>query len=361
MGIKTKVLDNKCPHCGAKIDFDPNSQKFKCEYCGNVLTPDEMKKYETAVNEKNNLSENINNVDNYEEYVSYICNDCGAEIIADKETVATFCVYCGNSAILKNKLSGKFEPNFIIPFKKSKNEATKAFKSLAHGRPLVPKAFTSEKNIEKIRGVYIPFWLHDFKTEGTICLEGRKYNYWSVGNTDYTKTSIYNVERGGSVSLNNIPTDGSSRFDDALMNSIQPFNFDNLVSYNHGYLAGFFAERYDTDIEKIKEIAEGYALDEAKSQLLRSTSTYSSTTIKSNTLHTTDYSNKYVLLPVYMVNVKYLGKMYTFAMNGESGKFIGDIPIDRKKAILYCLITFVISFLIVWLITFIMFKFGGEV
>ena len=357
MGKNAETLDNKCPHCGAKIDFDPKSQSFKCNYCGGLVSVDEMKKHETAVNSKNNVDEAV--VDEYNEYFSYTCKDCGAEVITDEETVATFCVYCGNSAILKNKLSGKFRPDFIIPFKKDIKEATKCFIDLGKGRPLVPKAFTSDKNIEKIRGIYIPFWLHDFTTSGNITLEGRKYDHWSVGNTDYTKTSIYNVERGGSVNIKYLPTDGSTRFDDALMNTIQPYNYDEMICYNHGYLAGFLAERYDTDIESIKKIAEDYALDESKNQLLKSTSLYSSVNIKSNTLSVKDYSNKYVLLPVYMVNVKYSGKMYTFAMNGQTGKFIGDIPIDKKKAVFYSILTFIVSFLVVWLITYIMFKLGG--
>lgn len=356
MGIKTTTLDSKCPHCGAKVTFDPESQMFKCEYCLNETSLEEMKKYENAASDKNNIGES--EVDNYDDYVSYNCPDCGAEIIADKETTATFCVYCGNSAILKNKLSGKFKPSLIIPFKKDKKEASLNFKSLAKGRPLVPKSFTSVDNIDKIRGIYIPFWLHDFNIEGELDLEGRKYDYWSVGRTDYTRTSIYDVKRGGSVSLENVPTDGSSRFDDALMNSIQPFNYEEMVQYNHGYLSGFLAERYDTDIDKIKEIAEKYALDEAKNQMLKSTKVYSTTKIRSNTLSTKDYNNKYVLLPVYMVNVKYLGKMYTFAMNGQTGKFIGNIPIDKKKMIIYGVLTFVVSFFVVWLITFILYKVG---
>lgn len=356
--IKTTTLDNRCPHCGAKVDYNPKDENFKCEYCGNETTLEEMKKFESAANEKNNQSVSEENVDNYEDYISYTCKDCGAEIIADKETTATFCVYCGNSAILKNKLSGKFSPSKIIPFKKERKEAIEAFKSLAKGRPLVPSDFTSEKNIEKIRGIYIPFWFHNFNIDGSIKLEGRRYDHWSVGNTDYTRTNIFDVERGGSIRFESVPIDGSTRFDDALMNTIQPYDYSDLVPYNHAYLAGFLAERYDVEKENSRMQIEPVVLDEAKNQFLKSTLTYSSTSIKSNTLQTKEHSIEYVLLPVYMVNVKYLGKMYTFAMNGQTGEFIGNIPVNRKKAVLISILTFVISFFVVWLVTYILFKVG---
>ena len=133
----SKVLDNKCPSCGAAIHFKPELGKFKCDYCDSEFTAEQLKDMDKLSKEE----------DNYSNYVNYNCPDCGAEIITDDNTAATFCVYCGNTSIIKNRLSGEFAPSKIIPFKVEKKKAIEAFKNLRKGRPLTPKFFTNEKNI----------------------------------------------------------------------------------------------------------------------------------------------------------------------------------------------------------------------
>ncbi len=53
-----------------------------------------------------------------------------------------------------------------------------------------------------------------------------------------------------------------------------------------------------------------------------------------------------------MLNIKYNEKMYTFAMNGQTGKMIGDIPFSKKKAVLFVLIIFAVIFGIAALLTY---------
>jgi len=354
---KTEVLDNKCPHCGGKTDYNPKTGIWKCLYCESEMTLEEMQSYNNASNIKNNTSVNNKDIDTYDNYMSYNCKNCGAEIITDEQTTATFCVYCGNTAILKNKLSGEFKPSKIIPFKKTMKDAEKAFTSLSKGRPLIPKSFTSIKNIEKIRGIYIPFWFHTFKIAGDVNYTGINVSTWAIGNTHYTKTDTYAVDRTGSLSFKSVPVDGSTRFDNALMNSIQPFNYKDLIPYNHAYLSGFLAERYDVESNDTRVEVEKNILNDAKNVFLNS-GNYQTRKIKNNTLKTTDYNIEYVLLPVYMVNVKYGTNMYTFAMNGQTGKFIGNIPIDKKKALFIGITLFISLLLLLLLISYIVYKVG---
>ena len=125
---KEGAIDNKCPACGAPITFSPSLNKWKCEYCDSEFTFEEMQKHNNASSAAaNDTQENANEEEL--DLLSYKCQNCGAEIVADENTAATFCVYCGSIAILKSKLSGKFSPDFIIPFKKNKEEAVEAFVS----------------------------------------------------------------------------------------------------------------------------------------------------------------------------------------------------------------------------------------
>lgn len=356
--MNERALDNKCPACHAPIKFIPSLNKWKCEYCCGEFTLEEMQRFNNASSEKNN--DNVKSDSNDSIYVNYHCKDCGAEIIADETTTATFCVYCGNTAILKSKLSGKFAPSKIIPFKKEKNEVVDAFKNLHKGKPLMPKFFNDPKNIEKITGVYIPFWLNNYTVDGSLDVRGTNVTSWTVGDTHYTKTDIYSVLRDGAMDFNKIPVDGSSKFNDDIMNSIEPFDFSELKNYNHAYLSGFLAEKYDVEGEEIDKIASSRALSSARMVMLNDIVGVGTKTITSDKLNAINTLKEYALLPVWMVNIKYGGKMHTFAMNGQTGELVGDIPVDKKKAVLYWILIFVITFGLVILISYLIYIKGGN-
>lgn len=354
-----QTLENRCPACKASISFNPTLGKWKCEYCGSEFSLEEMQQSEDNASTEKNNSKKKEEPDNYDNYVSYHCESCGAEIIADDQTAATFCVYCGNTAILQSKLSGKFSPDKIIPFKKEKQSAIDAFKGLSKGRPLMPKGFNDTNNIEKIRGVYIPFWLYDLQISGDVVMDAKTIEKWTVGDTHYTKTNTYKVTRGGTMNFNNIPVDGSSRFDNDIMNTIEPFDYKDLVPYNHAYLSGFYAEKYDQEGAEILKEASDRALNTAKNVLRDDARMYASKVIVSDSLEPNEQNKTYALLPVWMVNVKYNNKMHIFAMNGQTGEFIGNIPLDKFKVLLYTILIFTISMAVCILITYLAFIGGG--
>lgn len=346
-----KVLDNKCPSCGAPIAFNPSIGKFKCDYCESEFTASELKDMDKINSEE---------VTDYDNYVTYNCPDCGASIVTDENTAATFCVYCGNYSIIKNRLSGEFAPSKIIPFKMDKDKAISAFKMLKKGRPLVPRDFVSPKNIEKITGVYIPFWLYNISVDGTIDAKGTRVKSWSSGSTRYTKTDFYKMTRTGGMKYHRVPVDGSTRFSNDIMNSIEPFDYNELIPYNHAYLSGFLAERYDVNSDDAFDDAKKRAINSTKEEMLGSMVNYSTKSVTSCDLSSSIDGTEYVLLPVWMVNVKYKDKYYLFAMNGESGEFIGDIPLDKGRAIIIGIITFIISFICIVIASYVLFKIGGN-
>ena len=353
--IAEQTLENRCPACKASISFNPTLGKWKCEYCGSSFTLEEMQKSEDNASTEKKNEKTSKNTDDYNNYISYHCESCGAEIIADETTSATFCVYCGNTAILQSKLSGKFSPDKIIPFKTEREAAINAFKSLSKGRPLMPKDFNNTNNIEKIRGIYIPFWLYDLQVSGDVVMDGKTIEKWTVGDTHYTKTNTYKITRGGTMDFNSIPVDGSSHFDNDIMNTIEPFHYNELIPYNHAYLSGFYAEKYDEEEEEILKEASDRALNTAKNVLKDDTRMYASKVIVSDSLVSTEKNKTYALLPVWMVNVKYKNKMHIFAMNGQTGEFIGNIPLDIGRIILYTLLIFAISMVVCIVISYIAF------
>ena len=358
---KEDTLENRCPSCKASIKFNPKLGKWKCDYCGSEFTLEEMQKHtDNASGEKKNRKDAKVEDDNIE-YVEYHCESCGAEIIADSETAATFCVYCGNTAILQSKLSGKFSPDLVIPFKNTKEDAITAFKGLSKGRPLMPKNFNNEQNIEKIRGIYIPFWLFDINNSGEIEMSATTVETWRIGDTRYTKTNYYRVIRGGTMDYIKVPIDGSTRFDNAIMNTIEPFDYNELVKYNHAYLSGFYAEKYDQDAKDVFAEAADRSINSTKEVFKNDTRMYATKTIVKDSVIAKENTRYYAMLPVWMVNVKYKDKMYIFAMNGQTGEFIGNIPLDVGKAILYFILIFAATFAGVMILSLIIYGLGGVV
>jgi len=359
---KEKALDHTCPNCRAPLFFVPSLGKWKCNHCSGEFSLQDLQKFNNASSIEHNKEEIVNTrtVDDAIEdlYVSYKCKNCGAEIIADNHTSATFCVYCGNVAILKSKLSGEFKPDWIIPFKKEKEDAIEAFKSLSEGRPFLPKDFNDVVNIEKIRGIYIPFWVYDLTIEGAIEARGQIVSHWRIGDTHYTKTDYYKMIRQGSGKFSRIPINGSSRFSNDIMGSIEPFNYHNMVPYNHAYLSGFFAERYDVDGDILVGNAVTRAVESMKQIFLNDMVGYSNKNVYNNTLRSSEIKKQYALFPVWMVNVKYKDKYYLFAMNGQTGKFIGNMPVDVPKVIKWFICIFLGLFVFMIVGAFILFKSG---
>ena len=331
------VIDHKCLSCGATLPFNPETQRWDCEYCGASYSLIDLNESDNKTQERKQKSYELN---------CYHCPDCGAEVVADDTTTATFCVYCGNTNIIKNKLKGEFLPSKIIPFQTTKEQAIEAFKQVKKGKIFAPKAFNSEENIQKITGVYIPFWIYDCDTDGEVNFDARKIKSWTMGDYHYTKTDYYIINRSGNMKFDNVPVDGSSKFDDDTMDSIEPFDYKGLKDFDMSYLSGFLSENYDVSKEyaatRMKQRVENTTINELKSTV----GYYNSITIKNADVKVDIKETEYMLLPVWMLNIKFKDKLYLFAMNGQTGKMVGNVPVDNGKLAVIWLIAFVISFII---------------
>lgn len=347
---KKNTIDHKCPSCHAPLTFKPKTQNWICEYCDSTFTLDDLKHNEEKYN---NQEVKIEENSDIGEYDLYKCQNCGAQIVTDLNTSATFCVYCKNTAIIKERLTGKFEPKEIIPFNKTIEDAKEAFKKVGRKHPLIPSSFNSPQNISEIRGIYIPFWLFSGTTSGGITAECNKIRTWRSGNYRYTKTDTYHITKEGELTFNKVPNDGAIKFDDAIMNTIEPFDYQKLVPFNPSYLSGFLSEKYDVDSNTAQKDALFRMRNTAINTLSNNIRGYSSVNVISDNIAFPNLNIEYVLLPVYLLNIKYNNKIYTFAMNGESGKLIGNMPVDKKKVLLLFLgvtiITLIISFIIFYL------------
>lgn len=331
------LIEYKCPCCGGAIEFDSSLQKMKCPYCDTEFEMETLKQYDEDL--KNQIKDDLVwestptsewSSEDESELRSYVCNSCGGEILTDLTTAATHCPFCGNPVVMKEHFSGDLKPEFVIPFKLDKNAAINGLKKHLEGKKLLPKVFKDENHIEEIKGIYVPVWLFDADANADIRYKGTKVRVWSDSNYNYTETSTYSVVRKGSLQFKSVPVDGSSKFNDDLMESIEPFNFEEAVDFQTAYLAGYLADKYDVSEEQSIERANSRIKRCTEDAFAQTIGGYSSLTPQSSTVQLSKSKAKYALYPVWLLNTYWNGSKYTFAMNGQTGKFVGNLPMDKK-------------------------------
>lgn len=353
------IVNYKCPNCAAPLKFNPDKQLFSCEYCMSEFTEQKIQEIyaerESKVNKQEqaeqqaqqaqNAQQNDNAQSNAEqkqeeEAVVYNCPSCGAVVMTTASTAATTCFYCQNPVVLGGRLSGNFKPDRVIPFALSKEKAVEKFLGMCKNKKFLPKDFASEKQIEKMSGVYFPYWYIDEQKQANMTAKGNKIRTWRVGNKRYTETSVYQLERSGDLIIKNVFERALKSQDRDMLQCVHPFDLTQSKPFAMSYLSGFQAEKRDIEKAEINDAVQ-QQMHEYGKQLLKDTmSEYSGVVVQHYDDTTELESWNYTLLPVWIVTYKYKDKIYPFAINGQTGKTFGKLPTSKGKlAILAAIIT----------------------
>ena len=333
------INEYKCPSCGGAIEFDSHSQKMKCPYCDTEFDLETLKKYDEQLSKEAEQKDDISDwqTDPGKQWLEgetdgmnvYTCKSCGGEIVSDENTGATSCPYCGNPVILTERFRGALRPDMVIPFKLDKKAAKEAYYKHIKGRPLLPKVFRRENHIDEIKGIYVPFWLFDADVAADARYKATKVRTWSDSDYDYTETSYYSVDRSGNMSFVSVPVDGSSRMPDDLMESIEPYKVADAVEFQTAYLSGYLADKYDVDAQQSTDRARERMKESAQDVLRDTVKGYASVIPENTNVRISGGDAKYALYPVWILNTTWRGKKYIFAMNGQTGRMTGDLPVDN--------------------------------
>lgn len=361
--MPTQVTNYQCPACTGPLHYSAKSGKLECDYCGSSFDVAEIealyarKEAEAAAAkqaadakaeaaqaaraeavEATAASGGWDTSDLSRDWGAeadglrvYSCPSCGAELICDRSTAATACPYCGNPAIVPGQFSGALRPDYILPFRLSKDDAVQALRAHYKGKPFLPRSFTSANHIEQIQGVYVPFWLFDGGAEGAASYRASNTNVYETGDYEITETRHYHVMRAGSLAFEKIPVDASSKMPDDHMDSIEPFDYAQLRPFSTAYLPGYLADKYDVTIDDSRDRADTRCR-ETLAQALRDTVTgYGACVTEREDIALRRGKVHYALLPVWMLSTKWHGQDFLFAMNGQTGKLVGNLPTDRSR------------------------------
>lgn len=347
----------KCPNCGGDLRFDPASQKYKCEYCLSSFTQAELDQIEKDIQPESGAEDGEKAEDPTGKMrqqaaassaVIYNCPSCGAEIVTDETTAATFCFYCHNPVILQGKLEGRYHPDYVLPFEVDRDKAKSIFLTWLKQKKFVPKSFYSPEQIEKMTGVYFPYWLYSCRADGRLEAEGLKQESRIVGNTRQTENRKFSISRAGQMDVKNVARNALKKADRKLAEGVLPFEMKNLQPFTIGYLSGFVAEKRDIESQEytreVEEEIRGYAAN----NLMESVSDYTNVQVKSQEVELKDSRWDYALMPVWTLTYRdeASGQIYYFACNGQTGKVCGVLPVDKAKLAVFFAEIFVPLFVI---------------
>ncbi len=339
----------QCPCCGAGLAFDPEKQTFACEFC---LSEFDEGALETAGAGEAAAKAAADAAAYCDRMNLYACPNCGAEVVADETTVADICCYCHNPVVLAGRLSGQMKPHKVVPFRIDKAAAEKSFRDFCRGKWFLPRAFSSAAHAAQIRGVYYPFWVTDADADGEVDAVGTRVRSWRMGDYRYTETSRYAVERAGELHFEDIVTSALSEADKQMLEGILPYPSEELTDFSMPYLSGFVAKKRDIEREALTGEVRSRMEDYTRTLLLGSiTEPYATLTPRETGLKIRESHWEYALLPIWLLTYRDGdGKVYTFAINGCTGKLYGELPVSRPKlALLFGAVAAPLTALLSWI------------
>ncbi|MDE5575883.1 MAG: hypothetical protein K2J11_00655 [Oscillospiraceae bacterium] len=330
------LVEYKCPCCGGAIEFNSNSQKMKCPYCDTEFEIEALKEFtEASQNAGDSLDWDCPDSQWGASETTgmnvYTCKSCGGQIVTDQTTAASACPYCDNPIVMTGQFEGGLRPDMIIPFKIDKESAKNALSNYLKGKFLLPRSFKDEHRIDEIKGVYVPFWLFDCDADANIRYRATRVRSWTSGNYRYTETSHYLIVRDGSIQFEKVPVDGSQKMPDELSEAIEPYNYGDCVNFNTAYLAGYLADKYDVSAEQSRNRANERIRTSTQQEFRNTVNGYATVVPETVNIKLNSGKIRYALLPVWMLSTTYKGKVYRFAMNGQTGKFVGNLPADYGR------------------------------
>ena len=298
----------KCQNCSAALFFKPKSGMLECDSCSSAYWPSQ---FEEELNAEGEM-----------EVDYYTCTACGAELAVNGVESSTFCSYCGQPTVVFDRVSSAKRPEYIIPFSVSKEEAVGLIRNYIERGNFVPEEIKNFE-VERVRGIYIPFWLYDVEYEDTQFLTGE------VGSGKNSRTEYF--MRRAKMKFHNMTLDASKQLNDGVSQRLEPYDTRGLADFHSAYLSGFYADCFDYKAEDMEGLARFRCRDLFDAEVKKSISA-EKIKLESNNPHIDVTDRKYAMLPAWFMTFRYQNVPYTILVNGQTRKVVGAVPYDQEMA-----------------------------
>lgn len=340
-----------CEGCGGIMEFDIPHQTFRCPNCGReeALSP-----HDNSVDEHDYLQFLQHPEDQVWVSATQVlkCENCGAEIVVQKNATTAFCGYCGSSHVLPVLQEAGIRPEGIVPFQVDKNKAGELFRKWIKSKWFAPGSLKNLYQQDKMQANYLPYWTYDADTTARYTGQGGKVYYVTVGSgkDQHTERRVRWYPVSGSLSrfFDDVLVSATAN-EDALRRRNEGFVTQKCLPFDMAYLSGFQAEKYTLGVEQGFAAAQQIMRDEltgmARAQILER---YDEAVVNSLDASFFNVKFKHVLLPMWMSGYQYNGKNYRFLINGQTGRVQGQYPKSKWKIALVVVLGLIVAGLLIY-------------
>lgn len=319
----------KCENCGAHKVFSPKNQALLCPHCGG-LTQIEINKnvYKKPLSQADEGAD-LPTLASAEEIEVLSCSSCGASLNMLRGEISGTCPFCGTGNIISKENIKGLKPDECVPFTIEPRDAEQSFKNWIKRKWFVPGRLKREARAGQIKGVYSPCYAFDTLSRSTYRgVLGKKYvTYVGSGKNRRAVVKIRYFPISGKLDKQffDVMAECSPHFDRKTLDTIRPFAMTRRAVYDKSYLSGFSADSGNINLHQGWLVAKSAIDRQIKTAIL---SGYSYDVVQSLDIKTIydDLKYSYMLLPVYLSSYKFKDKVYSFFVNGNTGKTAGKVP-----------------------------------
>jgi hypothetical protein len=358
MADLTALQKFPCAACGAQAEWNPGKQLLVCPFCG-TSAPFEIDAATGAIDEID-LVKTLRELPDEQrgwaaEKRTVQCQSCKAVSVFDPERVGQHCDFCGSPALVDyQEIKAPIRPQSLLPFKVTEGQVREQIRRWYASRWFAPGKLESRALVDRVRGVYIPYWTFDAHAVCPWTADAGHYYYT-------TETYRNNQGRQQTRQVRHVrwePASGEVRhfFDDqpipgtrgvshALLAAVEPFPTQELVPYDTAYLSGFVVEHYQIVLvdaaQASQEAMKGRLYEMCAAEVPGDTH-------RNLQIHPTFSGRtfKHVLVPIWLLTYDFHARLYHVVVNGYTGKMSGEYPKSFWKIALLVLLAVIVLVLI---------------
>jgi len=351
-----------CAECGGKGEWDPAKRMLVCPYCGSGFARVSPPPLSSSIQEHDldemlaRLGEASSTVQTAERRVQ--CTHCHAILTRAAAHVGQSCDFCGSPEMLDyDDIAAPVRPESLLPAIVSKETAYHSLKSFLASKWFAPNDLKKRNLVDRIHGVYLPYWTFDSAAECPWTAESGTYYYVTVtdhGPNGQTRTRRERRVRwspaSGHVStfFDDILVHASRGLDPSILGKLEPFPTKNLVPYETRFVSGWDVEQYQIPLLQAARtgfgIMEGFLREMCAKQVPGDT--------YRNLRISPDFSNKtckHILCPIWIIAYQYRGKPFQGAINAVTGRTYARFPVSAWKVAFVVILCLLAIFLLIQL------------
>jgi len=350
----TAIEKHACPACGAQAEWNPAKQKLVCPFCG-TESPYDVDAATGAIQEIDlvrTLREMPDDLRGWQaERKTVQCRSCRAVMVFDAAKVGQNCEFCGSPALVDyQEIKAPIRPQSLLPFKVSEPQVREQIRRWYASKWLAPGALKSRALVDRVRGVYIPYWTFDAQADCPWEAEAGHYYYTTESYRDNQGRNQTRQVRhvrwepaSGRVQhfFDDEPVPGTHGVSHALLREVEPFRTTELVPYDTAFLSGFIVEHY-----QIVLLDAAQASQDAMTRKLNEmcAAEVPGDTYRNLQIHPvfSGQTFKHILVPVWLLSYLYGTKTYQVVVNGYDGRMAGQYPKSPWKIALLVLLAIIV-------------------